>query len=69
MTLMSGHTQLSVITFAVILTGAFPGCAAYRKCGFSGYPGDAEITAEVRALFHQHPALEPPNLLDVQTLD
>ena len=28
-----------------------------------------EITEQVRALFDQHPALKPPNLLDVQTLD
>jgi osmotically-inducible protein OsmY len=68
-TLMSSHAQLSAITFAVILTGALPGCAAYTKCGFAGCPGDAEIAAEVRALFKQHPALEPPNLLTVQTLD
>jgi osmotically-inducible protein OsmY len=32
-------------------------------------PGDAKITADVRALFQQHPILEPPNLLTVQTLD
>jgi osmotically-inducible protein OsmY len=45
------------------------GCATYRKCGFDGCPGDAEISAKVRTLFEQHPELEPPNLLDVQTLD
>jgi osmotically-inducible protein OsmY len=28
-----------------------------------------KITAEVWALLNQHPALEPPNLLTVQTLD
>jgi osmotically-inducible protein OsmY len=39
------------------------------KCGFEGCPGDEEITANVRALFNRHPVLEPPNLLDVQTLD
>jgi osmotically-inducible protein OsmY len=66
---MSRHRQLSALTFTVMLTGALSGCAAYRKCGFGGCPGDAEITAEVRALFHQHPVLEPPNLLDVQALD
>jgi osmotically-inducible protein OsmY len=53
----------------LVLAGALPGCAAYEKCGFRGCPGDAEITAEVRALFDQHPVLEPPNLLEVQTLD
>jgi osmotically-inducible protein OsmY len=45
------------------------GCAAHRKCGFEGCPGDSEITAEVLALFGRHSALEPPNLLSVHTLD
>jgi osmotically-inducible protein OsmY len=57
------------LTLAVILTGALFGCAVYRKCGFDGCPGDANISAEVRSLFEQHAELQPPNLLDVQTLD
>jgi osmotically-inducible protein OsmY len=60
-----------VYAWALILglTGALPGCAAYTQCGFDGCPGDAPITAQVRALFRQHPALEPPNLLEVHTLN
>jgi osmotically-inducible protein OsmY len=54
---------------ALILMGTLPGCAVYRKCGFSGCPGDAKITAEVQALFDQYPALGPPNMLRVKTLD
>jgi osmotically-inducible protein OsmY len=54
---------------AALLAGALPGCATYTKCGLSGCPGDAAITAEVNALFRQHPELEPPNLLSVQTLN
>jgi hypothetical protein len=54
---------------ALTLAGVLPGCAAYTKCGFSGCPGDAQITADVRALFDQHPELEPPNLINVRTLD
>jgi osmotically-inducible protein OsmY len=57
------------VVAAVILAGSLCGCAAYRKCGFAGCPGDANITANVRALFNQYPALEPPNLVYVQTLD
>lgn len=53
----------------LILAMALAGCAAIQKCGTGGCPGDAEITARVQALFKQHPELEPPNLLDVQTLD
>jgi osmotically-inducible protein OsmY len=66
---MKRPNRLCALALTFVLTGALPGCAAYKKCGFGGCPGDAEITAEVRALFDQHPALEPPNLLEVQTLD
>lgn len=52
---------------ALILTGALSGCTAYRTCGFGGCPQDARITAEVQRLLHQHPALNPPNLLHVRT--
>jgi osmotically-inducible protein OsmY len=67
--LMGRPNRLYALAFTLVLTGALTGCAAYRKCGFAGCPGDAEIAAEVRALFGQHPILEPPNLIEVQTLD
>jgi len=51
------------------MTVAQAGCAIYEKCGLSGCPGDAAITGRVETLFEQHPALEPPNLLRVQTFD
>ncbi len=51
------------------MTAFLAGCAAYEKCGFKGCPGDAEITAQVQALFAQHPTIEPPNILNVQTRD
>jgi osmotically-inducible protein OsmY len=63
---------LCVLAFVIILAGTLPGCAAYsgyRKCGPRGCPGDGEITAKVRALLNQHPALAPPNQIYVQTLD
>ena len=66
---MSRPNRPFASAIALVLAGALPGCVAYEKCGFRGCPGDAEITAEVRALFDQHPALEPPNLLEVQSLD
>lgn len=55
--------------FAALLTGTLCACAVYKKCGFTGCAGDAAITVNVQALFRQHPALEPPNLIHVQTLD
>jgi osmotically-inducible protein OsmY len=66
---MRRPNQLYALAFTLVLTGVLPGCAVYGKCGFGGCPGDAEITREVHALFDQHPALEPPNLLEVQTLN
>ena len=53
----------------VILTYAATGCATYEKCGFQGCPGDASITANVKARFNQHPELGAPALIHVQTLD
>ena len=69
---MGSGKALHVPALVVTLTGVLSGCAAYdayRKCGFHGCPGDAAITAEVRSLLDQHPALGPPNQVYVQTLD
>jgi osmotically-inducible protein OsmY len=60
---------MSLSAFVMVLAAALPGCAVYEKCGLHGCPGDADTTARVNALFDQHPVLEPPNLLHVQTLD
>ncbi len=63
--------NLLFLLLAVTLS-AVEGCAAiaaYRKCGGAGCPGDAAITADVRRLFQQHPSLQPPNQVDVQTID
>jgi osmotically-inducible protein OsmY len=60
---------MSLSALAMLLGGALPGCAVYEKCGLHGCPGDADTTARVHALFDQHPVLEPPNLLHVQTID
>lgn len=45
------------------------GCAAYQRCGFSGCPGDAQISADVRAILEQHPGLGPVTIFNVKTLD
>jgi osmotically-inducible protein OsmY len=66
---MSGFKRIYPMALAIIVAGTLPACAVYKKCGFAGCAGDAQITAEVRAVFTQHPALEPPNLIHVQTLD
>jgi osmotically-inducible protein OsmY len=58
-----------VLAFGLSLANTLAGCAAYEKCGFQGCPGDTMLSAEVQALIAQHPALQPPNLIYVQTLD
>jgi osmotically-inducible protein OsmY len=45
------------------------GCAAIQKCGSSECLQDADIRTAVEARLSQHPELEPPNLLRVQTHD
>src|SRR6266404_142045 len=56
----------------IVWLAVLPGCAVYEtyeKCGFAGCPDDQRISRDVQALFEEHPALEPPNLIDVRTLD
>ena len=66
---MSGCRRICVAASIYILAAGLGGCSVYRKCGFSGCPGDARITADVRVLFSHYPELDPPNLVYVQTLD
>jgi osmotically-inducible protein OsmY len=57
---------------AMVWLALLPGCAVYEtyeKCGLAGCPDDQRITRAVQAVLSQHPALEPPNLIDVKTLD
>jgi osmotically-inducible protein OsmY len=53
----------------ILMLGWLTGCAALGKCGLQGCPGDAQITAEVRSLYSQYPALEATNSIDIQTID
>lgn len=59
----------TTLTIGLTGIGSLSGCAAYRKCGFDGCPGDTSITLAVQARLSQIPALEPPNLLTVQTFN
>jgi hypothetical protein len=55
----------------LFLTDVLSGCtlfSAYEKCGFSGCPGDAKITADVVLQLNRCPFIEP-NAVSVQTLD
>ncbi len=64
-----GQSPALVLAFAILLTGVLSGCTTFEKCGLSGCPGDADITAQVNKLLAQHPALQPPNLIQVQTVN
>jgi osmotically-inducible protein OsmY len=69
---MRRRILLCTLPLVVLLSAAVTSCAAYeevRKCGYSGCPTDAHITAEVKAQFNQRTELKPPNLLYVQTLN
>jgi len=69
---VAGIAKLPGAAIAVVWLAVLPGCTVYQtyeKCGFAGCPEDQRITRDVQALLNQHPALEPPNLIDVRTLD
>jgi osmotically-inducible protein OsmY len=64
-----GTNRLYALVVSLTLSGALSACAAYEKCGFGGCPGDAQLAATVRTAFEAHAELEPPNLLNVQSVD
>lgn len=68
---MGSSLQSRRLVWALGLAAALTlsGCATYRKCGYAGCPGDAEITAQFNALVSQHPALEAPNTVRAHTID
>jgi osmotically-inducible protein OsmY len=67
--MMGRQNYLYAFAFTLVFASVTPGCAAYRKCGFRGCPGDADISAQVRTLLDRYPALQPPNLIQVHTVD
>jgi osmotically-inducible protein OsmY len=64
---MSAPRTVRLMTLGLVIAGVLSGCATFEKCGFKGRPGDAQITAEVKALFDRHPELGTS--IDVHTLD
>jgi osmotically-inducible protein OsmY len=65
---MNNSKRCCTVVLALLL-GMLSGCAAYNKCGVGGCPGDAEITAAVQAEFAKHAELQPPNTINVQTIN
>jgi osmotically-inducible protein OsmY len=69
---MSGRKLLLCLLTVAVSSGGVSGCAAvrtYHKCGWTGCSGDADITAKVQNQFEHYAALQPPNLIRVQTYD
>lgn len=54
---------------STILTVALAGCTTFEKCGFQGCSADRNISAKVKDVLRQYPALEAPNSVRVQTLN
>jgi osmotically-inducible protein OsmY len=68
---MSRARIAALFALLTAFTGVVGGCAAVetlRKCG-AGCPGDAELTAAVRARLVQHTELLAPNRVYVRALD
>jgi BON domain len=63
----SSSNRLRALVAAAILATALSGCAAFPR---SSDPAvDQKITAGVEAKFRQHPELEAPDLIGVQTIN
>jgi osmotically-inducible protein OsmY len=62
------RASMRAAALCIYLAAVLTGCAAFVKCGLRECPADAKISAEVRSLFAQSPALEAPNLISVQTV-
>src|SRR5579863_8650238 len=66
---MKPERRAVVVALAALCLCACTGYQAYKKCGWHGCPGDEAISAQVRTLLAQHPALGAPNHVYVQTAD
>jgi hypothetical protein len=63
----STRTKTILAFVALTLAAALPGCALFPQ---SSNPAvDQTITADVETRFGQHAELEPPNLINVQTIN
>jgi hypothetical protein len=63
----SSTNSVYALVAAFIVAAALPGCTAFPQ---SYDPAvDKKITAGVEARFRQHPDLEAPDLIDVQTIN
>ena len=66
---MSCPKPLYALASVLILAGILAGCATNRTCESGDCSDDAKITANIQAQLKQHPELQPPTLINVQTMD
>jgi osmotically-inducible protein OsmY len=55
------------LAVAIVALSGLVGCAAFSSCGPGECRGDSDVSTAVEARLSQNPALQPPNLLRVQT--
>ena len=65
--MIAGATLLLQLAIGFVALSALAGCAGFRECGIGECQEDARVSQAVEARLSQHPTLEPPNLLRVQT--
>jgi hypothetical protein len=66
---MSSYKPVLVMALSAALMGPLFGCAADRPCVSDACVSYASISSQVRVALDQHPALEAPNSVRVQTDD
>ena len=66
---MNSHNPMLVMALSAALPGVLLGCATDRPCASAACVSDASISSQVEAAIAQHPELEAPNSVRVQTSD
>ena len=61
------RVRIRAAALCICLAATLTGCAGFGRCGFREFLADAQITAQVRSLLAQSPALSAPNSISVQT--
>jgi osmotically-inducible protein OsmY len=66
---MNSYKPVLLSALSAALLGPLLGCATVRACTSDACVADAAISSQVEAAMAQHPALEAPNSVRVQTAD
>jgi len=66
---MKSYKPVLVMALSAALMVPLLGCATGRACATDACLSDASLSAQVRAALDQHPALEAPNSVRVQTVN